>query len=83
MPVVERDGGVEGAEEATITTKHQTGAKPACRFLTRTAAAGRKKQEASLATAIRAMELNLDPENVPVHEVLLHQMLENLEQEHH
>ena len=83
MPVVEPDGGVGGAEEATTPTENQTGAKPARRFLTRTAAAGRKKQEASLATAIRAMELDLDPDNVPVHEVLLHQMLENLEREHH
>ena len=83
MPVVEQDRGVEGDEGATTITENQTGAKPARRFLTRTAAAGRKKQEASLATAVRAMELDLDPENVPVHEVLLHQMLENLEREHH
>ena len=79
MPVVEREDGL-GGEEAT--TENQTGTKPARRFLTRTAAAGRQKQEASLATAIRAMELDLDPENVSVHEVLLHQMLENLEREH-
>ena len=79
MPVVEREDGL-GAEEAT--TENQTGTKPARRFLSRTAAAGRQKQEASLATAIRAMELDLDPENVSVHEVLLHQMLENLEREH-
>ena len=29
------------------------------------------------------MELDLNPENVYVHEVILHQMLENLETEHH
>ena len=48
MSVVDRDAGV-GAEEATLTTENQTGTKPARRILTRTAAAGQKKQEASLA----------------------------------
>ena len=67
MPLVEREEVVAGAEDGTTTADKQAGAKPARRFLTRTTATGRKKQEASLATAIRVMELDLDPDNVQVH----------------
>jgi hypothetical protein len=82
MPLVERDEGVAGPENDTNTTDGQGGGKPARRFLTRSTATGRKKQEATLTTAIRVMELNLNPEDLHVQEVLLHQMLENLETEH-
>ena len=70
---------VAGPDNDTNTTDGQGGAIPARRFLTRTTAIGRKKQEATLTTAIRVMELDLNPENVHVHKVLLYQMLENLE----
>ena len=56
---------------------------PARRFLTRTTDIGRKKQEAALTTAISVMELDLNLENLHVHRILLHQMLENSEMEHH
>jgi hypothetical protein len=39
-------------------------------------------QEASLITAFRVIELDLNPDNVKVHEVLLQQVLQNLEREH-
>jgi hypothetical protein len=70
-------------ENDTKTQDSQGGAKPARRFLTRTIATWKRKQEASLTTAIHRMELDLNPENVYVHEVILHRKLENLEAEHH
>jgi hypothetical protein len=82
IPLVEHDEVVAEPVNDKNTTNSQGGAKPARRFITRTTATGRKKQEASLTTAIRIMELDLNPENVNVHEVLLH-LLENLETEHH
>ena len=69
-------------ENDTNTMDGQGGAIPARRVLTRTTAIGREKQEATVITAIHVMELDLNPENVHVHEVLLHQMLKNLETEH-
>jgi hypothetical protein len=57
-------------ENDTNTGVSQGGAKLARRFLKRTTAMGRKKLEASLTTAIHRMELNLNPENVYVHEVI-------------
>jgi hypothetical protein len=83
MPLVEHDEVVMGPENNTITMNSQGGAKPARRIFTRTTVTGRKKQEAALTTAFRVMKLDLNPDNVHVHEVLLHQMLENLETEHH
>ena len=82
MPLVVRDEEVAGPDNETNASDGQVGARPARRFLTRTTATGRKKQEASLVTAIRVMELDLNPDNVKVHEALLQQMLQILEKEH-
>ena len=57
------------------------GAKPR-RFLTRASASNRMKAQATLITSIRAMELDLDPENFTVNEVLTGQLLDILEREH-
>ena len=56
------------------------GAKPR-RFLTRASASNRMKAQA-LITSIRAMELDMDPGNFTVHEVLTGQLLDILEREH-
>ena len=82
MPLVVHDEEVAGPDNVTNAQDGQGGAKPARRFLTRVTATGRKKQEASLVTAIRVMELDLDPDNIKVHETLLQQMLGLLEDEH-
>jgi hypothetical protein len=82
MPLVVHDEEAAGPHNVTNATDGQGGAKPARRFLTRVTATGRKKQEASLVIAIRVMELDLDPENIKVHETLLQQMLGLLEDEH-
>ena len=54
------------------------GTKSARWFITRNTATEREAHEAVLAAAINVMELSQNPENLEVHEVLLHQILENL-----
>ena len=49
------------------------------RFITRNTATEREEHEAVLAAAINVMELSQNPENLEVHAVLLHQILENVE----
>ena len=63
-----------------ITQKgKQAGTKPTRRYLTRNTATKRVDQEGILAAAISMMELSQNPENLEVHAVLLHQILENVE----
>ena len=71
-----------GPRKDTQSVEGQGGAIPAKRSLTGSTSRERKKQEATLISAIQVMELNLNPEFLNVHEVLLHQMLQNLETEH-
>ena len=77
-----RDEDVAGPRKDTQSVEGQGGAIPAKRSLTGSTSRERKKQEATLISAIQVMELNLNPEFLNVHEVLLHQMLQNLETEH-
>ena len=75
-----------GAASATVTddgTGEQQGAKPTGRrFLTRASAADRLKAQAALTTSIRAMEMDANPENYGVHQVMTGQLLDILEREH-
>jgi hypothetical protein len=83
MPLVVSDEKVAGPENDMNTIDGQGGDIPAGRFLTRTSSIDRKRQETTLTTAIRVIEHVLNLENLHIHEILLHQMLENLEIEHH
>jgi hypothetical protein len=82
MPLLVRNEEGAGPDNETNAPDGQGGARPARRFLTRTTASGRKKQEASLVTAIHVLELDLNPDNVKVRKALLQQMLQILEKEH-
>ena len=90
MPVIEKDtmegqGDTGETNEEVSRTEHQeqtgSGTKPR-QFLTRASAANRMKAQATLITSIRAMEVDLDPGNYAVHDVLTGQLLDILEKEH-
>jgi hypothetical protein len=69
MPLFVRDEDVAGPGKDTQTINGQGGAMPAGRFLTRNSTLGRKKQVATLISAIHVMEVNLNLENFHVHEI--------------
>ena len=70
-------------ENETNTGISQEDTEPAEKFLILTKWERRENQEASLATAIKRMELDLTPENVHVHGKIFHSMLESLGKIHH
>jgi hypothetical protein len=71
------------AAAADDAVGEQQGAKPTGRrFLTRATAADRMKAQAALTTSIRAMEIDSNPENYGVHQVMTGQLLDILEREH-
>ena len=96
MPVVERenmDGTSEKDHNSDKTdgatnddlqqhTEAGPGGAKTRRFLTKKTASNRLKAQATFITSIRAMELDTDPGNYGVHEVLTGQLLDNLEREH-
>ena len=50
--------------------------------MTRASAADRMKAQAALTTSIRAMEIDSNPENYGVHQVMTGQLLDILDREH-
>jgi hypothetical protein len=70
-------------ENETNTGISQEDAEQARKFLKRTKARGQDNQEASLTIANKRMELNQNQENVDVHEIIFHSMLDYLEKIHH
>ena len=70
------------ASQGSDSTDPATGKAPQRRFLTRSGAARRKKQESCLEVAIHQLALDLNPDNLGTHEQFLKQMLRDLEQDH-
>ena len=83
IPLVESNKVVERGKNDITQKEKQAGAKPTRRYLTRNTATMRIEQERILAAAISVMELSQNPEDLKVHKVLLHQILENLGSEFH
>ena len=79
MPVVVREEEEGGPENETDTPEEEGGARQGRRFLTRATASGRKMKEASLTAAIHMMGLDLDPDNVKLHEALIQEHLQDVE----
>jgi hypothetical protein len=82
MPVVVSEEEEGGPENDTDTPEEEGGARQGRRFLTRATASGRKIKEASLTAAIHMMGLDLDPDNVRLHETLIQEHLQDVEKEH-